>query len=64
MPNIGVPELLIILLIVVLVFGVGKLPEVGSSLGRAIREFREQTEKPAEKDKSKEEPKEEAAKKD
>jgi sec-independent protein translocase protein TatA len=64
-PNLGVPELLIILLIVVLVFGVGKLPEVGSSLGRAIREFREQTEKPAEKDaKTKEETKNEEAKKE
>jgi sec-independent protein translocase protein TatA len=56
---------LIILLIVVLVFGVGKLPEVGSSLGRAIREFREQTEKPTEKDaKTKEETKNEEAKKE
>jgi len=41
---------LIILVIVILVFGVGKLPEVGSSLGKAIRGFREETEvKPAEK---------------
>jgi sec-independent protein translocase protein TatA len=65
MPQLGVPELLIILLIVVLIFGVGKLPEVGSSLGRAIREFREQTEKPAEKDaKAKEETKGEEAKKE
>ena len=48
--RLGVPELLIILLIVILVFGVGKLPEVGSSLGKAIRGFREETEaKPAEK---------------
>lgn len=51
MPHLGVWELLIILLIVVLVFGVGKLPEVGSSLGRAIREFREATtDKPTGKD--------------
>ena len=50
MPHLGVPELLIILVIVVLVFGVGKLPEVGSSLGKAIRGFREATEdKPEEK---------------
>lgn len=50
MPHLGVPELLIILVIVVLVFGVGKLPEVGSSLGRAIRGFREETEvKPVDK---------------
>jgi sec-independent protein translocase protein TatA len=41
MPNLGVPELLILLLIVVMIFGVGKLPEVGSAVGKAIREFRE-----------------------
>lgn len=34
------PELLVILLIVLIIFGAGKLPEVGSALGRAIREFR------------------------
>jgi sec-independent protein translocase protein TatA len=38
--NIGLPELLIILAIALLVFGPKKLPEVGKSLGRAIREFR------------------------
>jgi sec-independent protein translocase protein TatA len=66
MPQLGVPELLVILLIVVLIFGVGKLPEVGSSLGRAIREFREATgEKSTEKDaKAKEETKNEEAKKE
>jgi TatA/E family protein of Tat protein translocase len=38
--NIGLPELLIILVIALLIFGPKKLPEVGRSLGRAIREFR------------------------
>ena len=52
MSHIGVPELLIILVIVVLIFGVGKLPEVGAALGRAIREFREAT-KPEEEAKEK-----------
>ena len=37
---LGVPELLIIAFIVVLVFGVGRLPEVGGALGKGIREFR------------------------
>lgn len=41
MPRLGLPELLIILVIVVLIFGVGKLPEVGAALGKAIRGFRE-----------------------
>jgi TatA/E family protein of Tat protein translocase len=38
--SIGVPELLIILAIALLIFGPKKLPEVGKSLGRALREFR------------------------
>ena len=40
MPNIGAPELIIILVIALLVLGPGKLPEVGASLGKSIREFR------------------------
>jgi len=40
MPNIGAPELIIILVIALLILGPGKLPEVGSSLGKTIREFR------------------------
>ncbi|MGC8839101.1 MAG: twin-arginine translocase TatA/TatE family subunit [Anaerolineae bacterium] len=43
MPHLGVPELIIILVIVIAIFGVGKLPEVGGAIGRAIREFREAT---------------------
>jgi sec-independent protein translocase protein TatA len=42
-PQIGVPELLIILLIVLFVFGAGKLPQIGKALGQGIREFREGT---------------------
>lgn len=41
--GLGFSELLIILAIAFLVFGAGKLPEVGSSLGRAIRDFRRAT---------------------
>jgi sec-independent protein translocase protein TatA len=37
---IGVPELLILLLVVLLVFGPKKLPEMGRSLGRGMREFK------------------------
>ena len=36
----GVPELLIVGFIVVMVFGVGKLPEIGSSFGKAISNFK------------------------
>ena len=41
MPHLGMPELLIVLVIFMLIFGVGKLPEVGKALGQSIREFRE-----------------------
>ncbi len=40
MPNIGLPELAIILVIALLVIGPGKLPDVASALGKSIREFR------------------------
>ena len=40
MPTLGAPELIIILVLVVIVFGVGKLPEIGSAVGKGIREFR------------------------
>ncbi|MFH1086341.1 MAG: twin-arginine translocase TatA/TatE family subunit [Chloroflexota bacterium] len=43
MSQIGPTELIIILVIVLLVFGVGKLPEVGSALGRGIKEFKAAT---------------------
>jgi sec-independent protein translocase protein TatA len=50
MPNLGVPELLIILVIIILIFGVGKLPELGKALGQGIREFREGTQGLVEED--------------
>ena len=37
---IGMPELLIILVIIVIIFGVGKLPEIGSALGKGIKNFK------------------------
>lgn len=40
MPSIGFPELLLILAIALLIFGPRKLPELGSALGRTIKEFR------------------------
>lgn len=41
MPNFGVPELLIILVIVLLLFGVGRLGKIGGELGSGIRAFRQ-----------------------
>lgn len=39
--NIGWQELLIILVIVLIIFGPGKLPEIGSQLGKSLKAFRE-----------------------
>lgn len=39
--GIGIPELLIIFLIVLLFFGAKRLPEIGGSLGKGIREFKD-----------------------
>ena len=39
-PGIGLPEILIVLVIIVIIFGVGKLPEIGGALGKGIREFK------------------------
>lgn len=41
--GIGAPELAIILVIVVIIFGVGKLPEIGGALGKGIREFKSES---------------------
>ena len=38
--GVGWIELVIVLVIVMIVFGVGRLPEIGGALGKAIREFR------------------------
>ncbi len=40
MPNLGPPELILGLVIVLIIFGAGKLPEIGGAMGKAIREFR------------------------
>lgn len=40
MPSLGMPELILILILALIVFGPRKLPEVGRSLGKTINEFR------------------------
>jgi sec-independent protein translocase protein TatA len=40
MPNLGATELIIILLIVILIFGVNKIPKLGKGLGEGIRNFK------------------------
>lgn len=41
--GLGWQELLIVLLIVIVIFGAGKLPQIGSGLGQGIREFKKET---------------------
>lgn len=41
--GIGMPELLVILVIILIIFGAGKLPEIGSALGRGIKNFKKAT---------------------
>lgn len=43
MPNVGPFELILILAVVLLVFGPGKLPEIGKAVGNSFREFKEAT---------------------
>ena len=40
MPHLGLPELLIVLVIILVLFGAGKLADIGGALGKGIREFR------------------------
>jgi len=47
--SIGVPELIVILAIALLIFGPKKLPEVGRSIGKALREFRKTSDEIKEK---------------
>lgn len=41
--GIGMPEMIIIMIIVLIIFGAGKLPEIGSGIGRGIKNFKKAT---------------------
>ena len=43
--GLGMPELLVILVIILIIFGAGKLPQIGEGLGKGIRNFRKATTK-------------------
>jgi len=59
--GIGMPELLVILFIALLIFGARRLPEIGSGIGKAIRDFKRSLKEPPEIDVT---PKEELEKKE
>ena len=48
--KLGIPELLIILVIVILIFGANRLPEIGRGIGRGIRNFKDATKNDRDKD--------------
>ncbi len=46
--GIGMPELVIILVIILIIFGAGKLPEIGGAIGKGIRNFKKSFQEPDE----------------
>ncbi len=58
--GIGMPELIIILVIILIIFGAGKLPEIGAGMGKAIRNFKGATTEPEKKEPDKLEEKKES----
>jgi sec-independent protein translocase protein TatA len=48
--GLGMPELIIIMVIVLLIFGAGKLPEIGGAIGKAIKGFKKSVKEPDEID--------------
>lgn len=63
MPHIGVPELIIILVVILIFFGVGKLPQVGGAIGKGLRAFRKAQRGEDEEEEEKPEPKSKATRK-
>lgn len=43
--SLGIPELIIILLIIILIFGANRLPDIGRGIGKGIRNFKDATTK-------------------
>lgn len=52
MGRLGIPELLIILAIIILIFGANRLPEIGRGIGKGIKNFKDSSKESAEEEKS------------
>ena len=46
--GIGMPELIVILVIILIIFGAGKLPEIGGAIGKGIKNFKKASKEPDE----------------
>jgi sec-independent protein translocase protein TatA len=47
MPGVGLQELIIIMVIALIIFGPGKIPEISGAIGKAIRNFKKSVDEPA-----------------
>jgi sec-independent protein translocase protein TatA len=43
LPRLGIPELLVVLFIIILIFGASRLPDIGRGIGKGIRNFKDAT---------------------
>ncbi|MCX5805767.1 MAG: twin-arginine translocase TatA/TatE family subunit [Proteobacteria bacterium] len=48
--GLGMPELIVIMVIALIIFGAGKLPEVGGAIGKSIKSFKKSIKEPDETD--------------
>lgn len=60
MPHIGAPELILVVALALIIFGPGKLPEVGKAIGKTIKEFRRSSREAIEESASSEKMKQES----
>lgn len=55
-PNVGFPELILIIVLALIIFGPAKLPEIGRAMGKGLNEFKSAMKEPQEQDKCEKSP--------